>query len=280
MKIEIINTFHEYCNRKNINFSINSSVKSYDDTTLFCPAGMQQYKEKFRNINVRNETIANIQSCIRLNDFDNIDDDSHLLYFNMIGLFSFRQMSIEDAYKFWIDFLKILKIDIDYITIHPDKKDWLNFIKEETKYDNECIWGDGDISGYCMEFYSQGLEIGNIVNPLGNCIDVGFGLERLQQVLGEKPKNKIDILKETALKIIESGFSPSSHKQGYVLRKILREINLNQDTLDHPFFKQEIERQKQLEKIFKKFYSSNQDKPKEWWWSTHGIKIEEFLKKS
>ena len=77
----------------------------------------------------------------------------------------------------------VLKIDVDYVTIHPDKLDeWRSLYDNydvEVRADEECKWSDGDIGGYCTEFFKNDVEIGNIVNPLGTCIDVGFGLQRL-----------------------------------------------------------------------------------------------------
>lgn len=68
------------------------------------------------------------------------------------------------------------------MTIHPDRLvEWTPLYGGRVPIvpDPECIWSDGGISGYCTEFYKDGVEIGNIVNPLGTCIDVGFGAERL-----------------------------------------------------------------------------------------------------
>ena len=50
---------------------MDDNVKSYDDTTLFCPAGMQQFKSKFKDLSYKG-TISNIQSCLRLNDREDI----------------------------------------------------------------------------------------------------------------------------------------------------------------------------------------------------------------
>jgi alanyl-tRNA synthetase len=81
---------------------VDDSVKPYDDTTLFCPAGMQQFKDKFKNPD--NTSIANSQSCIRLQDLDEIGDGSHLLYFNMLGLFSFGELTMQQTIHFWMKF--------------------------------------------------------------------------------------------------------------------------------------------------------------------------------
>jgi alanyl-tRNA synthetase len=120
--------YRKFCDLKRINFQLDDKVNPYNDTTLFCPAGMQQFKKNFNDKTYKG-TISNIQSCIRMNDFDEIGDGSHLLYFNMIGLFSFRELSIKQAIDFWLEFLEdILSLKIDYVTIHPDKfDDWKIF---------------------------------------------------------------------------------------------------------------------------------------------------------
>ena len=99
------------------------SIRSYDDTTLFCSSGMQQFKLDYKNVDYKN-TIGNIQSCLRTNDINEIGDGTHLLYFNMIGLFSFRELSVKETIDLWMDFLSRIRVRPDYVTIHPDRPDW------------------------------------------------------------------------------------------------------------------------------------------------------------
>jgi len=277
--MNIIEKYKEYCNSKGIHFQIDDKVNPYNDTTLFCPAGMQQFKSLFKDSNYRG-TIANVQSCIRMNDFNEIGDSTHLLYFNMIGLFSFREMSLQSTIDFWMDFLRnVLLLDISYVTIHPDKTDWVEFYKPYNviiKLSEDCKWSDGDIGGYCTEFFINDIEIGNIVNPNDDCIDVGFGMERLEMFTSGKTINKEQILKETILKIISSGYKPSNIKQGYVLRKLLRELWKMGGELDHIYFTNEIIRQKNILNKYDKLKSKYTDKSKEWWYDTHGINLDEL----
>lgn len=266
--------YKSYCDVNKIDFKMDDNVKSYDETTLFCPAGMQQFKSKFKDLNYKG-TISNIQSCLRLNDIDEIGDGSHLLYFNMIGFFSFREWTVPQTINYWLNFLEIIGIKPDYVTIHPDKPEWSDFYKDiEVRFDEECIWSDGDIGGYCTEFYKDGIEIGNIVNPLGTCIDVGFGLERLEIILSKQIKTKEQTLYETTIKIIECGIIPGNTKQGYVLRKLLRLCYINSIEIEHPFFISEIERQNKIINRYNLLKDKHKDKPKEWWWDTHGIDID------
>jgi alanyl-tRNA synthetase len=255
---------------------MDDNVRSYDETTLFCPAGMQQFKSKFKDLNYEG-TISNIQSCLRLNDIEEIGDGSHLLYFNMIGFFSFREWTVPQTIDFWIEFLNQIDIKPDYVTIHPDKPDWSEYYKMydiEIRFDEGCKWTDGDIGGYCTEFYKNNIEIGNIVNPLGTCIDCGWGLERLEMVLTGKGKSREETLKETVIKIIDSGFTPTYNKQGSLLRKLLRLCYLDNIVIDHPFFQQEIERQEKIINRYNNLKDKHKDKSKEWWFNTHGIDID------
>jgi len=255
---------------------LNQNVSSYDDSTLFCPAGMQQFKSNYKDVNYKN-TLSNIQSCLRLNDIEEIGDGSHLLYFNMIGLFSFRELTIIEAIDIWMKFLNRIGIVPDYVTIHPDKKDWINFYKNYNiivKFDNECIWSDGEIGGYCTEFYKNNIEIGNIVNTLDNCIDCGFGLERIEIILGNYKKSKREVLEDTIFKLIDEGFIPGSQKQNYVLRKLLRICQNNGFIINHIYYEEEVERQKKILNKYNYLKNKHKNKSKEWWLSTHGIDID------
>ncbi len=65
---------------------------------------MQQFKPLFIDP-ACTATFANLQSCLRLGDLDEIGDGTHLLRFDMLGLFSFRKMNVGQAIDFWLDFL-------------------------------------------------------------------------------------------------------------------------------------------------------------------------------
>lgn len=271
--VNIAQKYQHYCEEKETPFDIISSVRSYDNTTLFCPAGMQQFKSKFKDESYIG-TQANIQSCIRLNDFEEIGDATHLLSFDMLGLFSFREMSIEQAIEFWYGFLDYIGLKPDYATIHPDRQEWARLHRIPVRVQDDCEWSDGEIGGYCTEFFVKGIEIGNIVNPLGSCIDAGFGLERISNLInGIAPKTAEETLKETALKIIGTGYKPSNAKQGYVLRKILRELFKKKFVWDNDLYIQEVVRQYRLMDKYEKLLTKYPHQTNEWWWEVHGIEI-------
>jgi alanyl-tRNA synthetase len=164
------------------------------------------------------------------------------------------------------------------VTIHPDKYDsWRYFYSDypglEIRYDSECIWSDGELGGYCTEFYKNEIEIGNIVNTSGQLIDVGFGLERIESILGNPVKSSTENLKETIYKIIESGYKPGNQKQEYILRKLLRQLHKSGETIEHQFFSDEVERQSKIVSRYLKIKDKHPDKTKDWWYDTHGIDL-------
>lgn len=119
--INVLTEYSSYCKSKNIPFQECNSIQAYDDSTLFCSAGMQQYKKEFANKAITGLTIANSQKILRTNDLDNIGDGFHFAYFSMLGLFSFRDWFVERAIKFWLGFIQEkVGLPITKVTIHPD----------------------------------------------------------------------------------------------------------------------------------------------------------------
>jgi len=121
----------------------------------------------------------------------------------------------------------------------------------------------------------NGVEIGNIVNTLDQFIDVGFGMERLElMVNGEQVKSALDTLQETIECIIASGYKPGPQKQGYILRKLLRELYIRGGKMEHPYFTQEVERQNKAKTRYERLVNKHPDMSKEWWFDTHGVDLD------
>lgn len=272
--------YGKFCQENHLSFSINPSILSPDNTTLFCTSGMHHFKKQFSDLTYSN-TFSNIQTCLRLNDLNEIGDSTHYLIFHMLGLFSFRQWSVPKTIDFWMSFLDSIDLLPDFVTIHPEKYEkWKHFYSNyqvEIREDSECQWNDGNIGGYCTEFYKNNVEIGNIVNTIDTCIDVGFGGERILNLKNLLPiPSKSEILKETSQYLINSGIVLGNNKQGYVLKKLLTLLLYEKEYLDHPFydfiFKQQKEKwQFYLDNIGQKKFK---DKTSQWWLDTHGIKLE------
>jgi alanyl-tRNA synthetase len=294
--MKVLKKFEEYCNSQNISFTNIPSVKSYGNDTLFCIAGMQQYKDIFSGKKRSDvDIVCNSQSVLRCNDIDEISDNTHYLYFNMLGYFDFNQKNYERCVLFWLDFISDkLKLHVDSIEIHPyimngKKFNHQHFIGTEIMnridyitISDKLIWEDGDVKGYSTEFYIDGVEIGNIVLLENGMLDCGFGLERLESFYNPdytKP-TEMQILVDTAQKIIDLGFKPKSNgKQEYILWDIMKRImKLGDPQTCTPEFlhlynevkSKYLENQKKYDDLKYKYLG----KSKEWWKDTHGIYLD------
>ena len=82
----------------------SSSLLPDDPSVLFTTAGMQQFKpyytgeadakQDFGGLNT-----ASIQKCVRTSDIDEVGDESHLTFFEMLGNFSFGGYFKDEAIK-------------------------------------------------------------------------------------------------------------------------------------------------------------------------------------
>lgn len=272
----VMNLFRDFCSDRQVPFSQNFSVISPDPSTLFTTSGMQKHKPFFLNPS-HTGVMCDVQRCLRLNDLDEVGDGTHYLDFHMLGLFSFRQWSVPDGIEFWMSFLTKLNLRPDVVTIHPDCPSWRSFYDiygVEVRFDPECIWSDGTIGGYCTEFYKDEVEIGNIVNPLGDCLDCGFGLERLEMLLGQDIPSKEGVLLRTIHVLLESGVTPSNQKQGYVLRRLIRQLSRESTVLnDHSsvWVQKELQRLCKIQQTLPRLLKKHPHESKTWFWETHGI---------
>src|SRR3989344_1131263 len=71
-----------------------SLVPENDPSVLFTTAGMQQFKpyytgEKDALKDFGSKNTVSIQKCLRTSDIDEVGDDTHLTFFEMLGNFSF-----------------------------------------------------------------------------------------------------------------------------------------------------------------------------------------------
>jgi len=263
-----------------------------DDTTLFVCSGMQNLKHYFRNRD--GTTYGSLQSCVRTNDLDLVGDGSHLTHFVMLGNFSFGGPPYEHSVRMWDTILTDLGLSRQCeIHVHPSQ-DWHKALWEKlgypARYDEECVWSDGEIGGFCCEVYYNGLEIGNLVNPLTHSTDVGFGLERLLQVLeGATRIDNTSLFNQEYHPVVrdhcrtltlmrENGIVPGNKGRDYVCRRLLRRVlkygHYDPSLQDWVHSEQEL-----LDKRLttaKKAWRKHKAKPPEWWWDTFGVLPEEM----
>lgn len=199
----------------------SSLVPQNDPSVLFTTAGMQQFKPYYTapenaDKDFGNRNIATIQKCVRTGDIEEVGDDTHLTFFEMLGNFSFGGYWKKEAIEYAYDFItKELGMTIDYVSVFEgdeetpadnesreiwEKLDPKLVIKNHNRADN--FWGPTGDEGPCgptTEIYINGVEIWNIVfnefyktrdgkyDPLPvRGIDTGMGLERLMVQVQKK----------------------------------------------------------------------------------------------
>ena len=273
---------------------IRDDIIPEDDTTLFICSGMQPFKQRFRDRD--GGRLATLQSCVRTNDLDLVGDGSHLTYFEMLGHFHFgRTDEYEYAIDLWAGLLDDLGIGKDCL-IHVHPLDWNSkrILWEHAGFgvvaDEGCVWSDGDIGGMCCEVYWKGVEIGNLVNPLGTCTDVGFGLERL--VMAAENKTRVD---ETSLFDVSlppvardhvrclnafwrNGIPPGNKGRNYVCRRLLRRLlPFDGDYVWRGWLEDEKALRAKCLDRGAKMWKRHKDKPPRWWWETCGLTEDDLI---
>jgi len=196
---EIRKYFFEFFEKRGHKIIPSSSLIPEDDpSVLLTTAGMQQFKkyftrEKDPNIDFGTQRVASIQKCFRTTDIDEIGDERHLTFFEMLGNFSFGPIINDDPSDYgtggyfkksaiyWAyEFLKSLGINIDFVSVFRgedkipfDEESYniwkeLDFsdekIKKFGKEDN--FWGPTGDEGPCgptTEIYADNIEIWNLV---------------------------------------------------------------------------------------------------------------------
>jgi len=211
---EIRKKFLEFFEKRGHKIVPSSSLIPNDESVLFTTAGMQQFKPYYTNPQAADKdfggrNVATVQKCIRTGDIDEVGDDTHLTFFEMLGNFSFGGYWKKEAIQYAYDFIvKELGLTIDYVSVfegdeeipadNESREIWQKIdsklvIKNHNRADN--FWGPTGDEGPCgptTEVYINGVEIWNIVfNEFYKTkdgkyrllevkgIDTGMGLERL-----------------------------------------------------------------------------------------------------
>ncbi len=212
---EIREKFRKFMEAKGHLWVASSSLLPGDPSVLFTTAGMQQFKPYYTAPEVAPaKNVASIQKCVRTSDIDEVGDESHLTFFEMLGNFSFGGYFKEEAIRYAYEFItspEWMRLKIDYVSVFGGEGDipaddesekiWKSLdagitVKKAGKADN--FWGPTGNDGPCgptTEIYVDGVEIWNIVfnqyyqrpdktlEPLETPgVDTGMGLERLAMV--------------------------------------------------------------------------------------------------
>lgn len=252
---------------------------------------MQPFKPKFQNPDGTGH--GNIQHCVRTNDIEEVGDGTHLTFFKMVGSFGFGTDNYEMHIDLWHSIVCDLRLKL-VVHVYPGSPFEQMWQRRgyATLPDPECIWTDGSVGGYCSELYVDGLEIGNLVNPLGHSVDVGFGFERMLQVLTgvsrvdetEEFRQDLDPISRDHYRTLqvfyEQGVSPGVRGRSYISRRLLRRFLRLNPKFNEGTFKDWLQPERhKLEKVIqesRRYFRKNPDKTPEFWWDTFGLLPEEL----
>jgi len=201
----------------------SSSLLPTDPSVLFTTAGMQQFKEYFLGKgSPYGKRVVSSQKCFRTSDIEEVGDEKHLTFLEMLGNFSFGDYFKEEAIKLAYELLiSNFQLPISKMTVtvfggdkevprdEESVKIWSKFGFSEEKGNlrfcgrEDNFWGPTGEEGPCgptTEIYFNGVELWNLVfneyyqdkngklTPLKQKgVDTGMGLERLAMVCQEKP---------------------------------------------------------------------------------------------
>ena len=212
---ELRKKFLEFFKSKGHAIVPSSSLLPDDPSVLLTTAGMQQFKKYYTGEadpmrDFRSKSTASVQKCFRTSDIDEVGDERHNTFFEMLGNFSFGGYFKKEAISYGKDFFDSIGLEIEYVTVFAGDKNvpfdeesfnfWENLgirdIRKCGREDN--FWGPTGAEGPCgptTEIYINGVEVWNIVfnefyqqkdGTLEKLktpgVDTGMGLERLAMV--------------------------------------------------------------------------------------------------
>ena len=212
---ELRKKFLEFFKSRGHAIVLSSSLLPDDPSVLLTTAGMQQFKKYYTGEadpmrDFRSKSTASVQKCFRTSDIDEVGDERHNTFFEMLGNFSFGGYFKKEAISYGKDFFDSIGLEIEYVTVFAGDKNvpfdeesfnfWENLgirdIRKCGREDN--FWGPTGAEGPCgptTEIYINGVEVWNIVfNEFYQLkdgtleklktpgVDTGMGLERLAMV--------------------------------------------------------------------------------------------------
>lgn len=211
---EVRKRFLDFFERKGHKIVPSSSLVPTDPSVLFTTAGMQQFKPYYtapenadKDFGTRN--VASVQKCVRTSDIDEVGDDTHCTFIEMLGNFSFGGYGRREAIIYAHEFItKELGLEISYVTVYKgegivpkddeSKSIWGKLGVKDIRQDgSDVFWGPTGDSGpcgptteiYCKNGAGQDVETWNIVFNEYFC---DGSREKLDK--GEANLKKLDIL--------------------------------------------------------------------------------------
>ena len=152
-----------------------SVVPENDPSTLFVTAGMQPLVPfLLGEKHPQGKRIANIQRCIRTGDIDEVGDDSHLTFFEMMGNWSlgdyFKKEKVGWSYELLTKHLGIDPLKL-HVTIFAGDKD--------APRDKECaeLWEQNGIGAERIHAFDKGENwwaMSSGLGPQGPCSEMFY----------------------------------------------------------------------------------------------------------
>ena len=169
---EVRKKFFDFFKSKNHTIVPSSSLIPADPSVLLTTAGMQQFKPYYTGeLNALSDfgskNTASIQKCFRTSDIDEVGDETHLTFFEMLGNFSFGGYFKKEAINYAYEFLtKELNLNIDYVTIFDPQKVDENDWRKSVPFDEESfkIWKEIGLSE--DKIHLEGVD--NFWGPTGS----------------------------------------------------------------------------------------------------------------
>lgn len=206
--------------------------KYHPSESSYSCAGVSCFQKMIVNNSLKEKYSKNLfinnQFCYRFYDKENVEHTMrHSTGFFMMGLHCFE--SLKDRFtttwkqeiltKIIGFFIQVLQWPLDKLYFHAD------------------TWSDGIRGGSCIEFFIDGLEVGNMVfidrdmikgqDLETNFLDVGLGLERISKIFTKKHsyfENVIEDHLRTLIVSITDKVYPSKIGVGYNIRKIIENL--------------------------------------------------------
>ena len=258
---DLIKAYIDFFKTKNHKEIPNSSlIPENDPTVLFTTAGMhplvpyllgQKHPQGLR--------LVNIQKCIRTQDIDEVGDDSHLTFFEMLGNWSLGDYFKQEAIEYSFDFLtKILGIPKDKLIISVFGGDRR---VPQIPVDKEAalIWGSLGIKKNKIKFLKGGVLESDInwwgpagkTGPCGPDTEMFYkGFEIWNDVFMQYNKNKNGKYEELKQKNVDTGMGVERTLTILQNKKSVYETNIFLPLI------------KQIEKLSKKKYGENEKETK------------------
>jgi alanyl-tRNA synthetase len=186
---EIRKAFLDFFKERGHAIVASSSLIPSDPSVLLTTAGMQQFKKYYTAPadalrDFGSKSTVSIQKSFRTSDIDEVGDESHLTFFEMLGNFSFGGYFKKEAIVWAHEFItRVMGLPISYVSIfkgsdtvpkdEESRQIWSSLgvhdIREQGMED--VFWGPTGSDGpcgptteiYCRNALGQDIEIWNIV---------------------------------------------------------------------------------------------------------------------